>query len=107
MTRSKLLTIAAATVALGVFAALPNTASAQWGGNPQWGGGYGWNSYNSGWNQRYQPRRWHDTSHWDYHPTTVVPHGDHLHVVPGHYDWHQTGHMHGGRRNRQHNHHHH
>jgi hypothetical protein len=37
---------------------------------------------------------WHDTSHWDYHPAQVVPHGNHLHIVPGHYDYHQTGHWH-------------
>ncbi len=35
---------------------------------------------------------WHDTSHYDYHPTTVVPHGNHYHVQPGHYDLHRSGH---------------
>ena len=44
--------------------------------------------------QRYNSSRWHDTSHYDYHPTTVVPHGNHYHVVPGHYDYHQSGHWH-------------
>ena len=37
-------------------------------------------------------RVWHDTSHYDYHPTTIVPHGNHYHVLPGHYDFHETGH---------------
>jgi hypothetical protein len=37
---------------------------------------------------------WHDTSHWDYHPAQIVPHGNHFHYVPGHYDYHQTGHWH-------------
>lgn len=48
-----------------------------------WGGGYGWN----------QPY-WHDTSHYHYHPTTIYQHGNHFHVVPGHYDLHRTGHWH-------------
>ena len=102
MTRNRVLTIAAVVVALGVFTALPNTASAQWG---NYGNGYGnYNSWNYGWGGQ-APRRWHDTSHWDYHPTTVVPHGNHYHVMPGHYDFHQTGHMHG--RQHQHGGHHH
>lgn len=37
-------------------------------------------------------RTWHDTSHYDYHPPTLVPHRNHYHVIPGHYDLHQTGH---------------
>jgi len=37
---------------------------------------------------------YHDTSHYDYHPGTYVPHGNHLHYVPGHYDYHRTGHLH-------------
>jgi hypothetical protein len=36
---------------------------------------------------------WHNTSHWDYHPTEIRRHGDHYHVTPGHYDWHETGHI--------------
>jgi hypothetical protein len=39
-------------------------------------------------------RRWHDTSHWDYHQPRIVPHGTHYHVTPGHYDYHQDGHWH-------------
>jgi hypothetical protein len=35
---------------------------------------------------------WHDTSHWDYHPTQIIDHGCHYHVIPGHYDFHETGH---------------
>ncbi len=49
------------------------------------GSGFG---YNSGYG------RYHNTSHWDYHPTQVVPHGNHLDVIPGHYDYHRTGHFH-------------
>lgn len=37
-------------------------------------------------------RQWHDTSHYDYHPPELVPHGNHFHYQPGHYDLHQTGH---------------
>jgi hypothetical protein len=32
------------------------------------------------------------SGHFDYHPTTVVPHGNHFHVQPGHYDYHQGSH---------------
>ena len=41
-----------------------------------------------------QPPVWHNTSHLDYHPGSFVPHGNHLHYRPGHYDLHQTGHWH-------------
>ncbi len=37
---------------------------------------------------------WHDTSHYHYQPSRVVPHGNHLHYTPGHYDLHRTGHWH-------------
>ncbi len=57
-------------------------------GGQIYGGGYGPNIL------IYPQPRWHDTSHWDYHPAQIVPHGNHLHVVPGHYDYHQTGHWH-------------
>lgn len=63
------------------------------GGYRGYGGynrGYGYGGYGYGYTQP----RWHDTSHYDYHPTTVVPHGNHYHVIPGHYDYHQTGHWH-------------
>ena len=36
--------------------------------------------------------QWHDTSHYDWHPGGFVPHGNHYHYVPGHYDLHRTGH---------------
>jgi hypothetical protein len=35
---------------------------------------------------------WHDTTHLDYHPGEFVPHYDHYHYVPGHYDVHYDGH---------------
>lgn len=37
-------------------------------------------------------RTWHDTSHYDYHPPSVVPHRGHFDYVPGHYHLHRTGH---------------
>ena len=37
---------------------------------------------------------YHDTSHYDYHPTEIRRHGNHWHVQPGHYDFHRTGHWH-------------
>ena len=62
-------------------------------------GGYGHHGYgyrSRGFNRypTYRAPRWHDTSHYDYHPGGYVPHGNHLHYVPGHYDFHQTGHFH-------------
>jgi hypothetical protein len=36
--------------------------------------------------------RWHDTSHWDYHPGGYVRHYDHYDYAPPHDDWHQEGH---------------
>lgn len=46
-----------------------------------WGGGWG------------GAHQWHDTSHYDYHPTQYRWHNGHIDVTPGHYDWHQTGHV--------------
>lgn len=54
----------------------------------QYRGGYGaFGGYHG-----YSQPTWHDTSHYDYHPGYYVPHGNHLHYVPGHYDFHQSGH---------------
>ncbi len=55
--------------------------------------GVGGFSYSSGYSTC-SPRTpvWHDTSHYDYHPTEVLRHRDHYHVVPGHYDYHRSGH---------------
>jgi hypothetical protein len=50
--------------------------------------------------------RYYAQPHWDYHPTTVRRHGNHYHVVPGHYDLHVPGrHPHHG--HHRHGHHHH
>lgn len=56
------------------------------GRQPYFSGYRGFNSFR-------QPR-YHDTSHYDYHPGTYVPHGNHLHYIPGHYHFHQEGHWH-------------
>ena len=37
---------------------------------------------------------WHDTSHWDYHPGGYVWNGFRWVYVPGHFDFHRTGHFH-------------
>jgi hypothetical protein len=42
----------------------------------------------------YRPQVYHDTTHYDYHPSTVYRHGNHYHVQPGHYDLHRSGHWH-------------
>lgn len=73
-----------------------------YGGGGGYYGGYGYGSgfrggygtgygYGSSWNRG---GIYHDTSHWDYHPTEVIPHRNHYHVVPGHYHLHNTGHYH-------------
>ncbi|WP_145061965.1 hypothetical protein [Adhaeretor mobilis] len=42
---------------------------------------------------------YHDTSHYDWHPTEVRRHGNHYDVQPGHWDFHREGHWdrHSGR----------
>ncbi|MEX0716938.1 MAG: hypothetical protein WD066_10135 [Planctomycetaceae bacterium] len=45
-------------------------------------------------NWGYSQPYWHDTSHYDYHPTRIVPHGNHYDVIPGHYHLHHSGHWH-------------
>jgi len=58
-------------------------------------GGFGFYSGRSSYGSCYSPSPvWHDTSHYDYHPTQVIPHRNHYHVVPGHYDYHRSGHWH-------------
>lgn len=72
-------------------------------GNPHGGrydGRYGGNyrGYYGGRHQVYHGgywgggHSWHDTSHYDYHPGGFVQHYNHYDYVPGHYDYHQTGH---------------
>ncbi|MGB7344501.1 MAG: hypothetical protein WBD20_09830 [Pirellulaceae bacterium] len=64
---------------------------------PSFGQSYG-HGYSSHYGARYAPsyssRRFHDTSHYHYHPTEVRRHGNHYDVIPGHYDLHRTGHFH-------------
>lgn len=59
-------------------------------------GGLGINLGSSGFGRGYGYGRshatWHDTSHYDYHGPSLVPHGNHYDYVPGHYDLHRTGH---------------
>lgn len=48
--------------------------------------GYGGYGFGNSWSGR------SNRGHYDYHPTTIVPHGNHFHVQPGHYDFHRGGH---------------
>jgi hypothetical protein len=57
-------------------------------------GGYGAGYGGYGYGPQYSAPRWHDTSHFDYHPGTFYQHGNHFHYQPGHYDFHRTGHWH-------------
>ncbi len=38
--------------------------------------------------------RYHNTSHFDYHGPSLQRHFNHYHYVPGHYDFHRSGHYH-------------
>jgi hypothetical protein len=38
--------------------------------------------------------RWHNTTHYDYHPGSFQRHRFHYDYVPGHYDIHRSGHRH-------------
>ena len=55
-----------------------------------WGHGHQTHYPNFGWRQP----TYHDTTHLDYHAPTIRRHGNHLHVQPGHYDVHRSGHWH-------------
>lgn len=86
----KALAICGVVAVLAIFA---GSAQADWG--CRYGYQPGIRSHSSYFHFSYGVRphyHWHDTSHWDYHPTQIVPHGNHYHVVPGHYHWHQDGH---------------
>lgn len=69
-----------------------STASAQGYGGYGCGPSYG--GYSSGYGGYGYYPRWHDTSHFDYHPGYVRPHRGHYHYVPSHYDYHRSGHSH-------------
>lgn len=73
------------------------SASAQGYGSPYGSAhsNYGYNNYarQPGYSSGYGSR-WHDTSHYDYHPGSIQRHRLHFHYVPGHYDFHRSGHGH-------------
>jgi hypothetical protein len=103
MTKPAIILIA--IVALGLSSIATSTANAGGFGFYISSPGYGYsvgagNGYYGGYRTAYYPNGWdsdhgwHDTSHYDYHPPTVVRHRNHFHVVPGHYDYHETGHWH-------------
>lgn len=68
---------------------------------PQTYGGYGeYGGFGGGYHTTYYPSHrshvdWHDTTHYDYHPSGFQPHYDHYDYVPGHYDVHRSGHWDG------------
>ncbi len=65
-------------------------------GRPHGGHGYyRQTQYQGGWNGRRGHSDWHDTTHYDYHPGTYVPHYGHYDYAPGHYDVHSSGHWDG------------
>ena len=71
--------LVAASAVLALSMAFSSQASAQHYGCSSGYGGHG-------------HRTWHDTSHYDYHAPSLVPHRGHYDYVPGHYHRHQTGH---------------
>ncbi|QDT16573.1 hypothetical protein [Alienimonas californiensis] len=58
-----------------------------YGSGNQFGRGYGQSGYGSGYGLGNSQ---HGSGHYDYHAPEIVPHGDHLDVTPGHYDFHQS-----------------
>lgn len=60
--------------------------------------GHGYHSYHPGYyghrSHHGHHGYYHDTTHLDYHPPQIVPHGNHYDYVPGHYDLHRSGHWH-------------
>ena len=65
-------------------------------------GGYGYRAPYGGYrgycptggNRRVDPyHSYHDTSHYHYAPPAIIRHGRHLHVRPGGYYLHRTGHI--------------
>ena len=91
---------AAAMLVGGAMVSAPETADAQFGfyygnsrGHNHYGHNHGWRgNYGQGWGN--YGHRYHDTSHYDWHPTEIRRHGNHYHVQPGHYDYHRQGHWH-------------
>jgi len=94
----------------GAVASTPDTADAQIrfsiGSGYGYGHNHGYNNYGYGnyglhhghnhgsWGYGGYGGGWHDTSHYDYHPTTIYRHRNHYHVQPGHWDYHRQGHWH-------------
>lgn len=56
-------------------------------------GGFGHRSFRYG-HRGYSSPYWHDTSHYRYYPTRIVPHGNHYDIIPGHSHLHRSGHYH-------------
>lgn len=76
--------LAVAVVVCGSLFAVGAASAQGFGFGGGYGGGYG-GFYPS-------TPRWHDTSHFDYHPAHLQRHGNHFDYVPGHYDFHRSGH---------------
>ena len=105
-------------VAFGfVFAADASDANAQFGIYTGRGisihFGHGYRSYRpiyygGGYRVRYghgiPHRTYHSHGHYHYHPTEVIPHGNHFDVIPGHYDYY-PGRHHGHWPHRRYRHH--
>jgi hypothetical protein len=118
MKKTALLMACAALMVGGMSLAAPQTASAgigvsfgnRWSGNGYSNRGYGNHGYQSNRYDRGYDRGYNRSNgygygngwsgygnrggHYDYHPQTIVPHGNHYDVVPGHYDFHRGGHGH-------------
>jgi hypothetical protein len=93
--------ILTAAVAVTTLALGGQEAKADWYGGYNYGGyGYPVATYSGhvhhGANPWVNPGLghydWHNTTHLDYQPATVVPHYNHFHYQPGGYILHQTGH---------------
>ena len=96
MRTSLLSAFGASAIAAGVLFAAPERATAgdRWhhGHHGHHGHGFGLRLGGVGIDYGRPHLDWHDTTHWDYHPGYVVPHGNHYDYVPGHYHLHRDGH---------------
>lgn len=53
--------------------------------SPNWNGNGNWSTGN------WSTGGWNSAGQYNYHPTTVVPHGNHVDVIPGHYHYQPGG----------------
>ncbi|MBL4885931.1 MAG: hypothetical protein JKY95_15540 [Planctomycetaceae bacterium] len=70
-----------------------NNYSNNYSNSSRYGNYNNYNNYNRRSNgYSYRSPSYHNTSHYDYRGPSLQRHSSHLDFVPGHYDYHRTGH---------------